>query len=130
MKSLKFHIVYTLLVCLGALLLPGKGIACDKAKAAVTTKCAAQTSAAATGKDANGKHCDNNDQHGSCKHTCNGKCGHKSCTCTGCSASAMQLPLALKTTSLFAFARKQRYHASTEAISSGFYSTWLPPKIG
>ena len=60
---------------------------------------------------------------------CDGKCNHPSCSCPGYN-SGLSL-MEEKGNNLFGFSSERLdYSPIEDPLSSGFFSVWLPPKIG
>ena len=65
------------------------------------------------------------------KDSCNGKCGHKSCTTSFVNFSILSyIDIEIKNNHFNFDTQKSNYFYSKTVISSGFTSLWLLPKIG
>lgn len=62
---------------------------------------------------------------------CDGKCNHKSCTCST-THFAFNLPFSseIKIKVFFDESKKLKFYENETYLSSGFYSIWTPPNIG
>lgn len=120
--------IYILLIVLtGFLLNPSVTNACGKSHSKTEKSCCA-IKKSQTEKESFTK---NKDAHSNkdCG-SCGGKCGHTSCHCAPVFFSCI-LPYTLETYLNLLLAFKKPHFAETDPYnSSGFQSTWLPPKIG
>lgn len=118
----RVHII--VLVVLGFLLMPALTFACGCHSE--KNSCSKEISTNAKKMDCckNDNHQKNNPHKG-----CNGKCGHSNCVTTSTQFSAIFPELKFNNHNFDFPEIKQNYFNSNAAITSGYTSLWLIPKI-
>lgn len=114
----KFHII--LIVTIGFLLMPTVTFACGK------HSCKKEIS-----KSIKDDCCSKDNKSGKSHDGCGGKCGHKQCGCTSvCPAGfSSVIPSDYRFQASSIIEAKQNFFHYKSAISSGYFSLWLIPKI-
>lgn len=120
----KYHIF--LLTLLGLFLVPNNVMACGKDS--VKHSCQKEI----TTKSEKMSCCDSKESNE--EKDCNGNCGHSTCDCasTGASVFSISFPYEVNFKIHFlnySLVEKVNFSHTTSAISDGFYSIWLLPKI-
>lgn len=124
----KIHILF-LFLTLGFFMMSNTGYACGKVKE--KTSCEKKSISKKDTADSCQKDCCKK-SHDSKKdpHGCNGKCDHSGCTTSGLPYSLVTLNEFQFDNNLFNFSfEKATPYYKNLAISDGFTSIWLPPKI-
>ncbi|MEG2102392.1 MAG: hypothetical protein RRY99_12870 [Flavobacterium sp.] len=124
----KIHILY-LFLTLGIFLMSAESYACGRSSEKTSHE--KSTSSKKENLDTCKKECCKKDQSPKKdQHGCNGKCDHSGCTPTALSFSLIALNEFEFDTNLFNFSTEKSilFH-KTAAISDGFTSIWLLPKI-
>lgn len=118
---------FTLVILLfGFLLMPNGAFACEKNSTKHSSR-----------KEISSKTCNDDcckmESHSKNKNSngCGGKCNHSKCACASSCNTCISITEWNINSNLFNFSsEKQKFHNLETAISSGFYSIWLIPKIG
>lgn len=120
----KFHII--VIVLFGFLLMPSNSFACEN-------NSKKHSSAKETSTKNDKDDCCENDNHSKKNNHegCSGKCSHSKCGCvSSCNSSISSINELKLNSNVFNFnSEKQKFYNYETAISSGFYSLWLIPKI-
>ncbi|AOW08941.1 hypothetical protein [Flavobacterium gilvum] len=118
----KFHII--VIVLFGFLLMPSSSFACEN-------NSAKHSSQKAVSSNTCNEDCCKNDGHSkNKKHQGCGKCNHSNCGCASTCNSSVSINEWYITTNCFNFSsEKPNFYNYETAISSGFNSLWLIPKI-
>lgn len=120
----KLHILIILLF--GFLLMPSGSFACEKNSSKHSSK--KEISSKMSCND----DCCKKDSHSKSKNSngCGGKCNHSKCGCaSSCNSSVSITEWNIETNRFNFFSTKQNFCDYETAISSGFNSLWLIPKI-
>lgn len=128
LKNWGKHICLVILLGMGFLLMPGFSYACAKtATKTEQTSCSKDQNKKAGQKECcKVKSCKKDKNH----KDCSGKCKHSSCSCSTSSSSfSLPAPFDLETKTHFTKTKKQKFGFKQALYFSGYFSTWLPPKI-